>query len=263
VTARSSDPTRRFSTRVEHYLAYRPSYPEAVFDLLADDCGLSPDWAVADIGSGTGILSQLLLARGNQVFGVEPNAEMRRAAESLLADQARFTSVEGTAEATTLDDDSVDLVVAAQAFHWFQPEAARAEFARILRPAGWVALVWNDRRKTASPFLAAFEELLLEHGTDYRQVDHSRLGVVDIQHFFGTAKIGTAVFDSQQDLDLDGLTGRLLSSSYIPAPGEPGHEATLAHLQAIFEIHQVDGKVVIEYDTRVYFGRLEGSPGPL
>ncbi|MDP8950409.1 MAG: class I SAM-dependent methyltransferase [Actinomycetota bacterium] len=162
----SSDPTQRFTNRVDHYVKYRPSYPRAALDLLKTECGLTSASLVADVGSGTGILSELFLENGNRVFGIEPNERMRETGERRLGRHPRFTSVAGTAEATTLDGDSVDFVVAGQAFHWFDPERARAEFSRILKPGGWVALVWNLRRKDATPFLAAYERLLEVYRTN-------------------------------------------------------------------------------------------------
>src|SRR5712691_7831802 len=141
-----ADAKQRFSNRVADYVRYRPGYPPAVLDLLRTDCGLRPDHVVADIGSGTGILSKLFLENGNRVFGVEPNAEMRQAGEEYLASYDGFSSIEGSAESTTLADSSVDFITAAQAFHWFDPQAARREFARILKPGGWVVILWNDRR---------------------------------------------------------------------------------------------------------------------
>ena len=150
-----SDSTRRFSSRVDNYVKYRPSYPPEVVELLAAECGLTPGALVADIGAGTGLLAELFLQNGYRVLGVEPNREMRQAGERLLGDYPHFTSIDGTAEVTTLADKSVDIITAGQAFHWFDREKARAEFARILRPGGWVALVWNERRVDATPFLAA------------------------------------------------------------------------------------------------------------
>ena len=150
-----TDPTQRFTSRVEHYVRYRPSYPRDLLDLLETRCGLSSASVVADVGSGTGILSELFLENGNRVIGIEPNKEMREAAERRLRRHPRFTSVAGTAEATTLDDASADFVAAGQAFHWFDPERARTEFSRILKPGGWVVLAWNLRRKEATPFLPA------------------------------------------------------------------------------------------------------------
>lgn len=261
------EPTSRFSDRVDSYVQSRPSYPSAVFELLSTECGLRTGWVVADVGSGTGILSRLFCARGHTVFGVEPNRFMRRAAERYSADTPSFISVTGTAEATTLPADSVDLIAAAQSFHWFDPEPARREFSRILKPQGWVVLIWNDRRKRSTPFLRDYERLLLVHGTDYRQVDHSRIGDERLSIFFAPQGYRSARFDNFQVFDFDGLLGRLLSSSYAPAETDPGYAEMVEALRLMFDTHQVDGRVAFEYDTRVFYGRLSrprsGSPRPL
>lgn len=251
------DSTSRFSDRVDSYVRYRPSYPTAIFDLLATECGLQADWVVADVGSGTGILSRSFCDRGHKVYCVEPNQPMRAAAQRHLGDTAGFISISGTAEDTTLPAASVDLIAAAQAFHWFDPTAARREFTRILRAQGWVVLIWNDRRKQSTPFLRDYERLLLTHGTDYRQVDHTRIGEVELEAFFGPAGYQSASFENTQVFDFRGLHGRLLSSSYAPAEGDPGYPAMAQELQQIFDTHQVDGQVTFEYDTRVFFGQLE------
>lgn len=253
---RTSDPRNRFSTRVDNYIRYRPGYPAEVIELAISNCGLGPDSAVADIGSGTGILSELFLRNGNAVFGVEPNQEMRSAAERLLSGYARFTSVNGAAEATTLPDNAVDFVIAAQAFHWFDQQLARAEFRRILKPNGWVLLIWNERRLATSAFLHDLEELLLKYGTDYAQVRHENVASHDIPSFYSPAHFKLATFENLQELDLEGLKGRVCSASYTPEPGHQLHEAMLKELETIFLSHEVHGKVTIEYDTRVYFGHL-------
>ena len=250
------DPRQRFTGRVESYARYRPSYPHAVLELLAAECGLTSASVVADVGSGTGILSELFLENGNRVIGIEPNEEMRAAGERLIGDHPRFTSVAGSAESTTLEDCCVDFVVAGQAFHWFDRERARTEFERILKPTGWVALVWNARRKVATPFLAAYEKLLLTHGTDYAEVGHQEGVARMVQEFFGSDTFETRTFDNLQTFDLDGLKGRLSSSSYVPGPGQPGHEAMMREAERTFHAHETDGKVTIEYDTKVYYGRL-------
>lgn len=251
-----TDPTRRFSNRVEDYVRYRPTYPTAVLDLLKARCCLTSASVVADVGSGTGILSELFLKNGNRVFGVEPNAQMREAGERFLEDYPYFTSVDATAEATTLEDESVDFVMAGQALHWFDPAAARAEFARIARPQGWAMFVWNARRKDPTPFLAAYARLLGEHGTDYAEVGRHEGGAGVVAEFFGDDALETRTFDNRQILDLDGLKGRLSSSSYVPAPGQPGHDAMMRDAERIFHAHERNSKVILEYDTRVYYGRL-------
>lgn len=249
------DATKRFSSRVDNYIKYRPSYPQALLDLLAAECGLSGDSTIADIGSGTGILAELLLQRGYGVIGVEPNHEMRGAGDRLLQGYPRFTSVAGTAEATTLADSSVDLITAGQAFHWFDPERFRAECARILKPGGSVALIWNDRRLDSSPFLQAYERLLLTHGTDYTAVNHKQFDDESMKRFFGDGRFKKASFENFQTFDFEGVEGRLLSSSYVPEADHPSYQPMLDELQQIFGQHQTNGQVVFEYDTIVYYGQ--------
>lgn len=251
-----SDSTQRFSDRVEHYVRSRPSYPLALFDFLRKTLGLVPGWVVADIGSGTGISAKPFLENGNVLYGVEPNAPMREAAERLLGSYLNFHSVNGTAEATSLLNGSVDLIVAAQAFHWFDQVRARAEFVRVLKPGGYVALIWNDRRQDSTPFLRAYEQLLQRYGTDYNRVRHENIDADVIQKFFAPAQCQMRTFLNSQQFDYAGLEARLLSSSYTPAADDPVRPLMLADLRRIFDENQRDGSVEFEYDTRVYFGHL-------
>jgi SAM-dependent methyltransferase len=251
-----TDPTRRFSSRVVDYLRYRPGYPGAVIGILQAQCGLTPACIVADIGSGTGLLAELFLRNGNVVFGVEPNPDMRAAGERHLARYASFRSVAAKAEATTMGEHSIDVITAGQAFHWFDPAATRREFERILRPGGWVVLVWNERETESSAFLRAYERLLLRFSTDYTQVDHRRIDERVLARFFSPGRVRLETLSNRQDLDLVGLKGRLLSSSYAPEPGHPDHEGMLMQLSRIFDEYQSGGKVAFEYTTKVYFGRL-------
>ena len=249
------DATQRFSSRVEDYARYRPAYPPEVIQLLKTECGLAAESVVADIASGTGIFTRIVLEAGAHVFGVEPNAEMRRAAEEFLAGYASFTTLNGTAESTILPDHSVDLITAAQAAHWFDPGKARQEFVRILKPGGWTVLMWNDRRINASRFSREYEDLLLRYGTDYHEV--RRLGGdLTVKAFFAPSDFQTRVFDNRQDLDYVGLEGRLLSSSYAPRASDPKHEPMLQELRRIFDSNQVNGRIIFEYDTRVYYGQM-------
>ena len=252
----SADPTRRFSSRVENYVKYRPDYPAGVLDVMRDTCGFAPDAAVADIGSGTGIFSELLLRNGNRVFGVEPNPEMRAAAERTLAGNPRFVSVDGTAEATTLPDHRVGFITAAQAFHWFDRDRTRAEFRRILRPDGWVVLIWNVRRLDTTPFLRDYEALLTEYGTDYAEVRDKHLDLQQVQAFIGSARVTARTLEHRQWFGFDGLAGRLLSSSYAPEAGHPNHEPMLQALGALFAANQTGGRVSFDYDTQVYCAQL-------
>ncbi|HUA14653.1 MAG TPA: class I SAM-dependent methyltransferase [Verrucomicrobiae bacterium] len=251
----ASNATTRFSDRVENYVRYRPGYPAEVVQTLRQECGLLPEQVMADIASGTGIWTRMLLENGNFVFGVEPNAEMRQAGERLLAGFPRFESVEGTAETTTLADGSVDFVTAAQAAHWFDPSRARREFARILHPNGWLVLVWNERMTDSTPFLRDYERLLLDYGTDYGEVRHERTTDA-VNEFFDPDPFQERVFAMRQEFDYAGIEGRLLSSSYAPGPGHPKHKPMLAELRRIFDKHAIDGQAIVQYKTRVYFGRL-------
>lgn len=251
------DPKQRFSSRVANYEKYRPGYPGGVIDTLCEVCGLTPQSIVADIGSGTGLLSRLFLDLGCRVYGVEPNDEMRAAGERALSAYPRFTSLEGSAECSGLPGGSVDFVTAGQAFHWFDPPRARREFARILRPRGWVALVWNERRLDSTPFLREYEALLQRYATDYNQVDHRK---VEADPFVLPAFFGSAYrvdrFDLCQVFDFAGLEGRLLSSSYTPEPEDPTYQAMLDDLRRIFDRYQEGGKVTFEIDTRMFSGKL-------
>ena len=251
------DSTRRFSSRVKDYVRYRPAYPAGVIDLLKAECGLTSASVIADIASGTGIFTRMLLETGNgeRVFGVEPNAEMRSAAEEFLRAHPRFTSVVGTAENTTLNDHSVDLITAAQAAHWFDRDKARREFIRIGKPEAWTVLLWNERRTDTTPFLMAYEQLLVEYGTDYQEVRSERI-TQQMGTFFAPARFQLRRFDYQQEFDYPALEGRLLSSSYTPQAGDTSYQPMLHKLQRIFDEHQVNGRVAFEYDTRVYYGQL-------
>src|SRR5580658_1022960 len=250
-----TNPTQRFSSRVDNYVRFRPGYPPEVLELLKSECGLTPDSVIADIASGTGIFTRMLAENGNRVFGVEPNDEMRRAGERLLESYSGFTSIAGTAEATTLADHSVDIVTAAQAAHWFDREKARREFVRILKPGGWLALLWNERRTDSTPFLREYEHLLLAYGTDYREVRHERT-TAEIADFFSPSPFRSSVSEMRQEVDCAGLEGRLLSSSYTPTSDEANYDAMLRELRRIFDAHQIDDRVSLDYNTLVYYGRL-------
>jgi ubiquinone/menaquinone biosynthesis C-methylase UbiE len=250
-----TDSTLRFSSRVENYIRYRPGYPSQVLEVLKNECQLTQKSVVADIACGTGIFTRMLLEHGNKVVGVEPNREMREAAERLLAAYPNFTSIAGTAEATTLPDESVDFATAAQAAHWFDLPRARRDFSRILKPGGWAVLIWNERSTNTTPFLRAYEQLLMTYGTDYQQVRHENT-TENIGSFFAPSPFEQRIFDLQQNFDYAELEGRLLSSSYAPLEGNPNYAPMLAELRRIFDAHQVDGRVSMGYRTRIYYGRL-------
>ncbi|HET6670378.1 MAG TPA: class I SAM-dependent methyltransferase [Pyrinomonadaceae bacterium] len=245
----------RFTSRVETYAKYRPGYPADVLELLRSECGLNPAAVVADVGSGTGILSELLLRNGNAVIGVEPNEAMRATAESLLRGYSRFQSVNGSAEATTLPEASVNLITAGQAFHWFDAAAARSEFLRILKAGGFVALIWNDRRLDSTAFLRNYEALLREYGTDYAKVQEFDPRN-QVAGFFAPHEFNYKEYPNRQEFDFEGFKGRVLSTSYTPEPGTSNFEPMLKALHELFDSHQENGVVAFDYDTRVFYGQL-------
>ena len=251
----SQAPTARFSNRVEDYVRYRPGYPPEVLGFLRVECGLKPFHAIADVASGTGAFTRLLLENGNRVFAIEPNAAMREAGSRLLQSFAQHISVAGTAENTTLPSASVDFVTAAQSAHWFDRRRARSEFVRILKPGGWCVLIWNERRTAATPFLRDYEQLLLTYGTDYKEVRHERT-TTTIHEFFAPAPHLERVFDLRQQFEFEGTAGRLLSSSYAPLSGHPNHSPMMAELERIFHAHAQKGVVEFEYNTRIFYGEL-------
>lgn len=250
------DPTQRFSDRVDDYVATRPSYPPAVLETLHTAGLLHPSDIIADLGSGTGILAKLFLDSGNMIYGVEPNPQMRAAGEAELRGYPRFQSVDGRAEQTGLPDLSVDGITAGQAFHWFDPAATRAECRRILRPNGWVALIWNERIIGATPFLHGYEDLLQRLSSDYESSRHRSVPTEAIESLFGVAGYAVAEFSNHQSLDEAGVVGRARSSSYVPAPGHPNHDQFFTELVSLFRSHQENGEVRFEYITRMYYGRL-------
>ena len=250
------DPTARFSNRVDDYVRYRPDYPQALLDWLQREQGVDGRWRVADIGAGTGISSKLFLDAGYRVTAVEPNGPMRAAAIKWLHGYEKFDAVDGNACATGLPDASVKLVTAAQAFHWFDEESTRREFARILQPGGLTTIWWNSRRLSGTPFLEGYEALLQEYGTDYASVAERYPDDARMRLWFGAGLRGNAHFDHVQQLDFDVLRGRLMSSSYVPQAGHPQHEPMLRALRELFDHCAENGTVSFDYDTRVFAGEL-------
>ncbi|QAU23183.1 class I SAM-dependent methyltransferase [Dyella sp. M7H15-1] len=248
--------TERFSDRVADYVRYRPTYPTAMLDWLRDAQGVTPDWRVADVGAGTGISSKMFLDVGHSVTAVEPNAAMREAAVTWLGSHPRFHAVDGRADATSLDDGSVDLVSVAQAFHWFDPASAHKEFHRILRKGGLAAIYWNSRRLVGTPFLVGYEALLQTYGTDYTSVAERYADEPHMRQWFGAGWRGRGEFEHCQLLDFDALHGRLMSSSYAPKEDHPNHARMIEALRKLFDSCQSEGKISFDYDTRVYVGEI-------
>ncbi len=246
----------RFSNRVDNYIKFRPDYPEEIVLFLKQQQILKSDSIIADIGSGTGISSELFLKNGNTVLGIEPNTEMRLAAEKLLINYSNFKSINATAEKTTLQENSIDLIIAGQAFHWFDKIKSKSEFKRILKSDGYVVLMWNDRRTDNTTFLREYENFIEQFATDYNEVNHKNIDDKTFNDFFGKNNYTLKSFDNYQYFDFDGLKGRILSSSYMPSEGHNNYEAMLTVLKELFERFQENGKVTLEYDTKIYFGKL-------
>jgi SAM-dependent methyltransferase len=249
------DPTERFSDRVADYVRHRPGYPEEIVRILERDAGISASRTrIADVGAGTGISALLFAKHGYAVTAVEPNDAMRAECDRALAGNAKYRSVSGTAEETTLDSGSIDLVVAAQAFHWFDRSRARVELARILAPGGIALLVWNDRR-VDTPFLREYEDALMRLGIDYAKVRHQNISDEAIRAWFRDPCTHTSV-PNHQDFDREGLIGRALSSSYVPKKGQPNHDELMSELERIFTLYAANGVVRFAYDTQLWFGPL-------
>lgn len=252
-------PTKRFSERVPYYHQYRPRYPNTILELMHSQMGLAPESIIADVGAGTGILSELFLKHGNRVYAVEPNPDMRAVAVDYYSAYPNFTPIDGTAEATTLPDTSVEFVACGQAFHWFDAAKARLEFRRILKPGGFVVLVWNTRPEHSTPFLEAYNRLMREFdmdGTENRTHGIQHGDNEALRAFFAPNDFQKQTFHNEQTTDFEGLRGRVLSASYMPLPGHPRYDALMARLRDIFEAHQQGGKVRMDYMTEVFWGRL-------
>ncbi|UCC21360.1 MAG: class I SAM-dependent methyltransferase [Promethearchaeota archaeon] len=251
------DPKKRFSSRVEKYIKYRPGYPQEIIKFLKEKNILSKESVNADIGSGTGILSELFLKEGNLVYGVEPNIDMRKAGENMLSKYSNFISIDGSAEDTTLKPKTIDIIAAGQAFHWFNLDKTKLEFQRILKPESWVVLIWNRRKKEINEFLKEYEKFLLKYGTDYKAIEKSKL---DFEKFFGgnqlKIKYQIENFDNFQIFDYEGLEGRLLSTSYIPLDDNPKYNNMISDLKQLFKKHQKKGFIRFEYKTEVIYGQL-------
>ncbi|HET7119587.1 MAG TPA: class I SAM-dependent methyltransferase [Hanamia sp.] len=246
-----SDNTKRFSVRVADYIKYRPNYPEEIVDILEQVTKINKSKKIADIGSGTGISSILFLKRNYNVIGVEPNREMRTAAEQILSDFKNFKSVEGTAENTNLSDNSVDLIFSGQAFHWFEKEKSKIEFKRILKDNGNIVLVWNSRSSKSS-FQKEYEKALFDNIEEYRFVNHRNISESEISNFFFPKTLNKICIGNKQVLDLQGLKGRLLSSSYCPKSGD-AHDKLMEKIEQIFDKHQVNNEIEFEYETQIYW----------
>jgi SAM-dependent methyltransferase len=249
-------PTERFSDRVADYVRARPTYPGEVIELLIQECGIDADSFVADIGCGTGIFAQQLLSIGCLVVGVEPNEPMREAAVANLSSYSNFLATDASGEQTGLADKSVDLISVAQAFHWLDQAKAHEEFLRILKPRGWVALIWNERKMSGSGFLDGYERTLKECAPEYAFVRHRNNVDEEILAWFQNPAASVHIFENSQKIELDSLLSRAFSSSYVPADGTEGRNKVRQALTNLFNETQSNGLVSFEYETKVFLGQL-------
>lgn len=250
--------TSRFSKTIEFYHKYRPDYPKQIIEILTKQCGLTPNKVIVDIGMGTGIFSQLLLENGNTVIGIEPNHDMLQQAKYLLEHYPTIKFIHASAEKTTLVDHTIDIITSAQAFHWFERAKTKHEFKRILKPNGWVILIWNLRNNDASAFMRGYEELLQNYGTDYKQVAAENVTDQTIIDFFHPNPVIISSLPNEQIVDWEHFKGRLLSTSYIPHDeDEPNFQSMLIAAKKLFDQHQQGEQVKFCYDTKIYFGKLD------
>ncbi len=249
-----TEPTARFSNRVENYVKYRPSYPAEMLHLFRDEMSLNEASIIADIGSGTGISAKIFLENGNEVYGIEPNAAMREASKAYLKDYPKFYAIDGTAENTTLKPKSVDFIIAAQAFHWFDKAKTPAEFRQILRENGFIALIWNERQLDSNDFLREYERFVLEFGTDYKEIRHENITNQIISDFFQTDFCEKSFLNTQK-LHFTGLKGRILSSSYMPTEENPLFEEMIKELKRLFTRHQKNDTIEIIYNAKVIYAK--------
>ena len=250
------DSKERFTNRVDNYRKYRPGYPEEFISVIKEICRLNDESVVADIGSGTGIMTEILLPHCRKVYAVEPNAGMRISAEQQFGGEPKFVSINGSAEGTTLPSNSIDIIISAQAFHWFDRSLSKREFQRILKRDGWVVLVWNTRVIDGDPFHIELEEFLRRETPEYGKIHHKNIDIKTLCEFFSEDSIIFQELPNQQILDWDGMKGRFLSASYIPAPGQPNHEFVIDGLKKIFLKHQSNGTVTLKYRTEMYASRF-------
>lgn len=249
------DYKQRFSSRVENYIKYRPGYPDDIIPTLQLEIGLMPDDVVADIGSGTGFSARLFLEHGNKVYGVEPNEPMRKAAEGFLSGYENFISVHGSSEATNLKDNSIDLIVCAQAFHWFDRTKTKQEFQRIASSGAHLCLIWNDRKAT-EPFQQEYEKLIQEFAIDYNEISHRNISQEIITDFYAPNQFKKFVLYYEQHFDLEGLIGRIISSSYMPNEDHENFPQLKNAIVNLFNTYKQNGIVTFAYDTILYIGSM-------
>lgn len=247
--------TQRFSNRVAEYVRYRPGYPTALIPVLEETGVLRKDSKIADIGSGTGLSSRPFLEAGYTVYGIEPNAAMRQAAEEGLSDFSTFISMDADAYHTILEKNLIDAIVCAQSFHWLDSAKALAEFQRILKAYGHVVLIWNDR-KADDPFMQAYQNIIDTFSIDYKEINHLHITDEMLQKWYQPETMQKITLSYEQKFDLQGLIGRTLSCSYMPDRMHPRFPEMEEQLTMLFNQFQQNGIVIFAYTTRVYIGKI-------
>jgi SAM-dependent methyltransferase len=243
----------RFCGRADVYSRYRPQYPNGIIPKLEEEIDFNREKIVADVGTGTGLLAELFLRNGNKVWGVEPNPEMRSGAVETLSGYKNFVAVVGSAEHTTLESSSIDLVTVGQALHWFDQENSKKEFSRILKAGDYVAIVYNER-KNLPGLMADYQTLVERHAAD--RIKPPEKDDSYLTKFFGTNQFKKFTFPNSQLLDAEGLIGRASSASYFPKPGDDSYQNLRIELLGLFSKYQSEGKVELIYDTLLFLGKI-------
>jgi len=247
------DSAERFSDRADNYAKYRPDYPTKIIEYL-NEYNFSKHSIVADVGSGTGKLTEIFLKNGNNVYAVEPNVKMRDMADSLLGKYKNYISINGTAENTTLENNCIDFIVVGQAFHWFDAIKALSEFKRILKNNGVLVLIWNDR-KTDTDFSIEYENILNKYSKNYKESTHRNISDEAIEKYF-VKDFKKYMIENNQKFNFTELLGRFSSSSYTPKQGTDEYKDSYNSLEKIFNKYKADNKIVFDYDTKIYIGRI-------
>lgn len=242
----------RFSSCAENYAKYRASYAHEIINFLNEAIGLDKSSIIADIGSGTGISSKIFLDNGNSVYAVEPNKDMRQLAEKSFKSYNNFHSIDGSSETTNLESESIDIIIAAQSFHWFDPIPTKNEFLRILKPNGSVVLLYNIR-KDSNSFMGKYLELIRKYGEKYVKESSDNL----ITNFFGSKTVYEKVLYNPQIVDFDKLKGNLVSYSYIPNENDPRFIPMISELKNLFDKYNKNGEVILEYDTCISYCKMK------
>lgn len=245
-------PTERFTDVVEAYTKFRPGYPGEIVEILIKNYLIGKNCILADVGSGTGIFSKLFVETGFFVYGVEPNEMMRKQSENEFAYSDCFKAIDGTAEETSLDSESIDVIMAAQSFHWFETKKALKEFSRILKPDGHIVIVWNERNSKENSFMDKYEKLLIKYCSDYKETNHKRYTYETMKDLFEDKNIELYMINHFQDLNCEGLTGRVKSCSYCPKSDHKNFKPLMEGLTDLFSSNQSNGVVQFDYNTLMY-----------